>query len=248
MENYLVDNIDYHSIRWSKSLTHDELLKIKENKYLKIHLTPNKFIPKNWFGSGIDCDINGKNILGIACGGAEQMPILSVLGAKCTLIDYSFNRIQIEKDFSNDEGYKIKIIRTDLSDNFPFDNESFDIIIFPSKATCLEKLLPFFKECFRVLKKDGVFLGGYDNGLKFISNDGININRELPHNPLKNVNQMCELKDHDQIEFSHTIEDIIGNQLLAGFTISSIFEDTDLSGKFKDLNIPTFVAIKSIKK
>ncbi|ABN51568.1 MAG TPA: hypothetical protein DEF39_02060 [Hungateiclostridium thermocellum] len=47
-------------------------------------LTPTKPVPKDWF-----CEIKNAEILGLACGGGQQMPIFAALGAKCTVLDYS---------------------------------------------------------------------------------------------------------------------------------------------------------------
>ena len=40
----------------------------------------------------------------------------------------------------------------------------------------------------------------------------------------------------------------IGGQLKAGFIITDLYEDTNGSGKLHEYNIPTFVAIRTIKK
>lgn len=39
---------------------------------------------KEWFPV-----LSGAKVLGLASGGGQQMPILSVLGAECTVMDYS---------------------------------------------------------------------------------------------------------------------------------------------------------------
>ena len=44
------------------------------------------------------------------------------------------------------------------------------------------------------------------------------------------------------------MEEQIGGQLKAGFTLVDIYEDTNGEGYLHELNIPTFIATKSIKK
>jgi len=39
-------------------------------------------VPKDWF-----CELKNAEILGLASGGGQQMPIFAALGAKCTVMD-----------------------------------------------------------------------------------------------------------------------------------------------------------------
>ena len=74
------------------------------------------------------------------------------------------------------------------------------------------------------------------------------INR-LPFDPLKNPEQMKQLQDDDAgVQFSHSLEEQIGGQLEAGFTLLELYEDTNSSGYLHDLNIPTFLAMRSKKQ
>lgn len=49
------------------------------------------------------------------------------------------------------------------------------------------------------------------------------------------------------MQFSHTLEEQINGQLEAGFTLMSLYEDTNGEGRLHDLNIPTFLAMRSKK-
>ena len=107
----------------------------------------------------------------------------------------------------------------------------------------------WIKECYRVLKKGGILVSGLDNGINFISNDEKTIENHFPFNPLKDPKQLKTLKEDDSgVQFSHTMEEQIGGQLKAGFTLVDIYEDTNGEGYLHELNIPTFIATKSIKK
>jgi hypothetical protein len=70
----------------------------------------------------------------------------------------------------------------------------------------------------------------------------------LPFNPLKNPDQMQQLeKDDSGVQFSHTLDEQIGGQLEAGFTLTNLYEDTNGEGRLHELNIPTFIATRSVK-
>ena len=49
------------------------------------------------------------------------------------------------------------------------------------------------------------------------------------------------------MQFSHTLEELINGQLEAGFTLLSLYEDTNGKGRLHELNIPTFIAMRSQK-
>ncbi|MGZ1350565.1 hypothetical protein ACXO8D_04855, partial [Lactobacillus delbrueckii subsp. bulgaricus] len=67
-------------------------------------------------------------------------------------------------------------------------------------------------------------------------------------NPLKNPDQIQQLeKDDFGVQFSHTLEEQIGGQLEAGFTLTNLYEDTNGEGRLHELNIPTFIATRSVK-
>ncbi|ADQ61045.1 methyltransferase [Lactobacillus delbrueckii subsp. lactis] len=70
----------------------------------------------------------------------------------------------------------------------------------------------------------------------------------MPFNPLKNPDQMQQLeKDDSGVQFSHTLDEQIGGQLEAGFTLTNLYEDTNGEGRLHELNIPTFIATRSVK-
>ena len=93
-------------------------------------------------------------VLGLASGGGQQMPIFTALGAKCTVLDYSEKQIASEIEVAKRENYEIKTIRADMTKPLPFEDETFDLIFHPVSNCYIEDVLPVWKECFRVLKKE----------------------------------------------------------------------------------------------
>ena len=59
------------------------------------------------------------------------MPILSVLGADCTVLDYSQRQLESERMVALREGYDIGILKADMTKPFPLADESFDLIFHP---------------------------------------------------------------------------------------------------------------------
>lgn len=228
---------------WGKPISHEEYVSAQNGQW-DILLTPTKPIPHEWLG-----DICGKKVLGLASGGGQQIPILTALGAECTVLDYSEKQIASEIYVSKRENYSVNAIRADMTKPLPFENESFDIIVHPVSNCYIERVEPVFKECFRVLKKGGILVCGLDNGMNYICDeDEIKIVNKMPFNPLENDEQMKQLKDQDcGVQFSHTAEEQIGGQLKAGFILTDLFEDTNGEGRLHELNINSFWATRAVK-
>ena len=210
----------------------------------KVLLTPVKPVPHEWFG-----ELKGKKLLGLASGGGQQMPVFAALGAECTVLDYSEKQLENEKLVSDREGYPIRIIRADMTKPLPFEDEEFDLIFHPVSNCYVKDVKPIWKECFRILKKGGELLSGVDHYINYIVDDQEKeIVNSLPFDPLTNEAYRKQLEDADVgMQFSHTLEEQIGGQLEAGFTLLELYEDTNGEGRLHELNIPTFLAIRSRK-
>lgn len=228
---------------WGIPITHEVYMDALKGNY-EIYLTPTKPVPKSWIPN-----LKGKKVLGLASGGGQQMPIFKALGADVTCLDYSNRQLESEALVAQREGYNISLIKADMTKPLPFEDEYFDYIFYPVANVYIEKVEPVFNECFRVLKKGGTLVSGLDNGFNFAfdSEDG-KILFPLPFNPLEDE-EMYDfmVKEDSGIQFSHTLEEQIGGQLKAGFTLADLYEDTNLSGILHDYNIPTFTATKAIK-
>lgn len=228
---------------WGRPISHEVFERAKNNEW-SVLLTPTKPVPKEWF-----CEFKNAEILGLASGGGQQMPIFTALGAKCTVLDYSEKQLLSEREVAKRENYEIKTVRADMTKPLPFEDESFDLIFHPVSNCYVEDVFPIWKECYRVLKKGGILLSGLDNGINYAFNDEETmVTYKLPFNPLKNK-QLYEdsIKNDWGIQFSHTIEEQIGGQLQAGFLLTDLYQDTNGAGRLHEFNIPTFYATRAIK-
>lgn len=229
---------------WGQAISHEVFEKARNNEW-NVVLTPTKPVPKDWF-----CEMKGAEVLGLASGGGQQMPIFAALGAKCTVLDYSEKQLLKEKEVAERENYEIKLVKADMTKPLPFEDESFDLIFHPVSNCYIEDVLPVWKECYRVLKKGGILMAGLDNGINYVFDDEEKmVVRKLPFNPLKDKELYEEsLKNDWGIQFSHTIEEQIGGQLKAGFIITDIYQDTNGTGRLHEFNVPTFYATRAVKK
>lgn len=229
--------------KWGIPITHEQYLEATEGK-LDVVLTPTKTVPQEWFG-----DIKGKKLLGLASGGGQQMPVFCAAGADCTVMDLSDRQLESERMVSEREGYAISIVKADMTERFPFDDETFDIIFHPVSNCYIKDVQHVWNECFRVLKRGGILLAGMDNGFNFLFDDeGTEVKYTLPFDPLSNPEQMKDLQDTDSgVQFSHTLEEQLGGQLKAGFVLTDLYEDTNGEGKLHEHNVPCYIASRAVK-
>jgi ubiquinone/menaquinone biosynthesis C-methylase UbiE len=196
--------------------------------------------------------LKDKKILGLASGGGQQMPVFSALGACCTVLDYSDMQLASEKIIAERENYSINIIKGDMSQKFPFNDDEFDLIFHPVSNCYIEDVFHVWHECYRILKEGGILLAGMDNGMNFLFEDiykgPLTVANKLPFNPLKDRELYKKIdKEDDGIQFSHTMEEQIGGQLKAGFILTDLYEDTDKDGLLHEYNIPQYIATRAIK-
>ncbi|HPE15402.1 MAG TPA: methyltransferase domain-containing protein [Oscillospiraceae bacterium] len=228
--------------QWGVPISHEEFIKAKNGDW-NVVLTPLKPVPKAWFPA-----LKGCRVLGLASGGGQQMPVFAACGAVCTVLDYSQKQIDSETMVARREGYAIRTVRADMTKPLPFDDASFDFIFHPVSNSYIEEVLPLWRECRRVLRKGGVLMAGLDNGVNYLFDEAESrLTYSLPFNPLKHPEQYeaC-MKTDSGVQFSHTLEEQIGGQLRAGFSIRDLYEDINGSGPLHDHGVPTFWATLAV--
>ena len=228
---------------WGQPITHENYEKAARGDW-DVVLTPLRPVPHEWFGS-----LKGKRVLGLASGGGQQMPVFAALGAECTVLDYSEKQLESERVVAAREGYDIRIVRADMTKPLPFEDGAFDLIFHPVSNCYVREVEPIWRECHRVLRDGGALLAGYSNSLVYaLDNDEKALVNTLPFDPVKNPEQMRQLADEDcGVQFSHTLEEQIGGQLRAGFTITDLYEDYDREGGLSEHHVPGYIATRAVK-
>lgn len=129
----------------------------------------------------------------------------------------------------------------------PFADETFDIIFNPASLCYVEKVEPIIRECWRILKGNGVLMITFENGINYITDpeDEGRICQSLPFNPLEDPSLYSR---EDGYQFSHSFSEQIGGLIRAGFTLTDVYEDTNGYGLLHELNIPSFWAVRAMKK
>ena len=217
--------------QWSTPVSKEEINQAREGIF-NIKLTARKYVPRNWFPE----NLKNTKILCLASAGGQQGPILAAAGAIVTVFDISSNQLKLDEKIAKENNLIISTIQGEMTHLECFKNNYFDLIFCPVSVTYIPDVLPVFKESFRVLKNGGKFLFGSVNPLIYLfDNDkydkGIfEVSNNLPFNSFDELtnNQIVEfINNKEPIEYSHTLEKLIGGQTEVGFTIEDFYEDID---------------------
>ena len=238
---------------WTQPVNSKEIEKARNGEF-SIILTPNIPVPRDWFPN----DFKGLDILCLASGGGQQVPILSALGANVTSFDNSAKQLEQDEFVAKREGLDIKLEKGDAADLSRFEDESFDFIWHPCSNCFMPELQPVWNEAYRVLRKGGTMLAGFHNSFMFIfdrfkdeEEKILEVKYSLPYSDVEDLSKE-ELKiftdKNEPLEYGHTLEQQIGGQIKAGFAITGFFEDY-WSDEATTLNkyCPTFIATKAYK-
>ncbi|BBM85512.1 class I SAM-dependent methyltransferase [Candidatus Uabimicrobium amorphum] len=235
--------------RWSQPVTSKEIEAARNGEW-NVILTPNKNVPHCWFDS-----LPGKNLLGLASGGGQQIPILSAAGARVTSFDNSQEQLDKDQNVAQQNSLEIKCIRGDMANLSVFADNHFDIIFHPVSNVFVQDLRPVWQECFRVLKNGGRLLSGFMNPSFFLFDHShadktgeLKVRFRLPFSDIDDLSEqeVQSLVDKNvPLEFGHTLEQQIGGQLQAGFLLKDFYED-DWDDESTPLNKYTTTTIATL--
>lgn len=237
---------------WGQPLSHADYVQAQQGNW-QVVLTPQVPVPTSWFAPFLKNNhLTDTDLLGLASGGAQQMPVFQALGANVTVLDYADSQLASEQKVAEREGYQINIVKADMSQRLPFADESFDLIFHPIANCYVEDVQHIWDECYRILRPGGVLLAGMDNGLNYLfdvddQTTELVVKHPLPYNPLQDPELMKQSIELDgSVQFSHSLEEQIGGQLKAGLTLTNLLEDRgpdDLLGKY----VPQYLLTRAVK-
>jgi len=238
--------------RWCEPVDSEAIQMARQGMW-NVILTPNKTVPKSWFG-----DLAGKNVLCLASGGGQQAPVLAAAGARVTSFDNSDEQLAKDKFVAERDALDLQVVQGDMADLSMLDSESFDLIFHPVSNVFVEDIRPVWRECHRVLKPGGRLLAGFMNSMFFLfdheeaeTSGKLEVRYALPFSDIKSLpKEKLDKIQEDGVayEFGHTLEDQIGGQIAAGFIISGFYED-DWDDEASPLNrfAPMYISTHAIR-
>lgn len=236
---------------WSRPVNAEVIANARRGDW-QVILTPNKAVPKKWFG-----DLKDRDVLCLASGGGQQGPILAAAGANVTVLDQSTRQLECDRLVAERESLNIRLVRGDMANLSMFDDSSFDIVFNPCSNCFIPDVRPVWKEAYRVLRPQGVLMSGFLNPLFYIFDRDLDdqgtlaVKHSLPYSDLvrwKLEGIELSAEKGEPLEFGHLLTDQIGGQIDAGFLIAGFYEDywTDQATNLNKYT-PTFIGTLGLK-
>lgn len=235
-----MDIVKYNKNAWNKEVENSniwtqpvstEIINQAKQGIFSIVLTPVKAVPMDWFPQ----PLKNKKVLALASGGGQQAPIMAAAGAEVTVFDNS--PLQLEQDLkvAKENNLEIKTVEGDMADLSAFENEYFDFIFHPCSNCFAEDIIKVWSEAYRVLKKGGTMISGFCNPINFLFDPELEekgimqLKYKAPYSDLHSLTDEERKKyidNNSPLCFSHTLEEQIGGQIKAGFSLIGFYEDT----------------------
>jgi SAM-dependent methyltransferase len=146
-------------------------------------------------------------------------------------------------------------VEGDAANLSAFKNESFDLIFNPVSTVFMQGVRAVWRECFRVLRRDGVLLTGSMNPVHYIfdlfkADEGIlEVEYSIPYSDLTSLSDDDReeyLKKGYPLEFGHSLTDLLGGQCAAGFVITDLYEDAMTESPLAKYH-PNYIATRAVK-
>jgi SAM-dependent methyltransferase len=214
--------------RWTIPASPDEIARARRGEWAVV-LTPTKPVPADWFPP-----LGRIHVLALASGGGQQGPILAAAGAEVTVFDNSPAQLERDRMVAERDGLTIRTVQGDMRDLSAFADGSFDLVVHPVSNCFVPEVRPVWREAFRVLRPGGRLIAGFVNPLVFAVDPDLDaqgvaqLRYPLPYSDLESLTAQERARYTDAGEplvFGHTLEDQIGGQLAAGFSIIGFYED-----------------------
>jgi SAM-dependent methyltransferase len=212
-------------------------------------LTERTPVPRAWFG-----ELQDREVLCLASGGGQQSPVLAAAGARVTVLDNSPAQLAQDRSVAEREGLSLCLCEGDMANLSRFADASFDLIFHPTSNLFVPDVLPVWAEAYRVLRPGGVLLSGFLNPVEYVfdrvlADEGIfQVKYALPYSDLTSLTEaerIAAFGAEAPLEFSHTLDDLIGGQLAAGFHLTGFYEDRRNSPIAAYM--PSYVATRALK-
>lgn len=233
-------HLDHNRRAWNKESSENgpwsipvgpEVIRAAREGSWSLVLTPNRPVPREWLG-----DLTGKEVLALASGGGQQVPVLAAAGAKVTSFDLSDEQLDKDCTVAAREGLSIRAVRGDMADLSVFPDASFDLVFHPVSNVFVPDVRPVWRECRRVLRPGGELLAGFMNPAYFLFDHDhaersgmLVVKYRQPYSEPDSLDADGRRRWTESgaaYQYGHSLEAQIGGQVDAGLAIVGFYEDS----------------------
>ena len=238
----------------SRKCTSEDIYKARAGKP-DLYILPQDPIPISWHPPSW----NGLDVFALGLGGGYHTPLLAAAGANVTCLDISAEQLKIDEELCRQEGLEVNNIQGDVRDLSEYPSQSFDFIVTSTVILYLQKIEFFWSEVFRLLRPGGVFINGVINPVYYtLDSDeyakyNLVMKNQIPFDSTQVTTTRGMLKKKKLLEpfqFGHSLSDVIGGQIDAGFKITGLTEGfwgEDWDHQPIDDFLPSIIALRAQK-
>jgi ubiquinone/menaquinone biosynthesis C-methylase UbiE len=175
-----------------------------------------------------------------------------------TVFDNCPAQLDRDREVAEREGLDLVLEQGDMRDLGRFADSSFDLIFHPVSNVFIDDVKSVWRECFRVLAPGGALLAGFVNPLLYIFDleawDGQGVRDVKYRIPYSDLDQLPRdvlekrLAAKEALEWGHSLADLLGGQVDAGFSIEGFYEDRSGRDDILDPYIDSFIATRALKR
>ena len=239
---------------WSRRYPKERMEKAKSG-VVELGMSSGKLIPKDWLPK----NWRGLDVLGLAAGGGQQMPLIAAAGACVISFDFSEEQLKRDLEVCEEEGITIQTRQGEMENLSDFPTKSFDFVLNPVSTCYTRNVRQVWKEVHRVLQPGGVFITAFNNPVAYALDEKacdkekiLKLTRSIPwsdeaHLSEEEINKI--IQKAKALEFGHSLSDLIGGQIEAGFMITGFYEDYwgQKHNRLLDSILPQFIVTRAVK-
>ncbi len=231
-----------------------EVIAVARRGVVSLLLTPTTVVPAAWYPP-----LPGADVLCLASGGGQQGPVLAAAGARVTVLDASPAQLARDREVAAREQLDLTTVQGNMADLSAFPDGSFDLIFHPVSNCYAPAVRPVWRECARVLRSGGTLLAGFNNSVVYIFDEEalwergeMTVRWRLPYADVDSLppdKLASRIEQGEAVEYSHTLQDLIGGQCDAGLLIAGMYEDrwSGEGAPVLDAYFPWFIATRAVK-
>ena len=175
-------------------------------------------------------EVEGKKIIELGCGGAENSITLAKKGAICTGVDVSLEQLKYAQNLIRENEVIVELKEGDLENLIMIDDETFDIALSIFALEWMQDLNAAFKEAYRILKPNGIFVFSTQHPIyNLLGAEDLDLNQlKIVQSYFKNEWKFVESTGIDLRVHASKISDIVNGLIKIGFKIEHMLEPKPL--------------------
>ena len=171
--------------------------------------------------------VEGKTVLELACGAAQNSIALSRWGARVTAMDFSPKQLRKARELVARENVRVNLVRGDMECLSMFKDASFDIVLSSFGWEFVPDLRACFNECNRVLRSRGLLIVGTVHPLaafEWDQDEKSLLVTDYFNPPVEVWDEPSDQVEQRGLTFFHAIEEMFGLLTSSGFCVERIAE------------------------